>query len=171
MAQSTFSGPIRSGTIREGLFLSAGKTLLMQFFKWDVPALLLTAPSGTTTALTLAAGTFDASMYIPTNSVITNIYSDVDVVYNQGTSAAITVGTAAGGTQYVTTLDIKTAAGRVNPTFTAAQLLAMNAAAVDATTTAAAAGVSTSLVSMRLTSVGTVASTGHGFLYVFYQQT
>lgn len=171
MASSTFSGPIRAGTQREGVRASLGKGLFMQFFKWDVPNLLLTSPNGITTALTTAAGTFDSSMYVPTNSIITNIYADIDVVYNQGTSAAITVGTAAAGTQYVTTIDIKAAAARVNPTFTGAQLLAMNAAVVDTTSTTANNGVSTSLVSMRLTSVGTVASTGHGFLYVFYQQT
>lgn len=170
MANSTFSGPIRTGTAIHGLSKSLGKLVGMQFFKWDVPNLLLTNPNGTTTALTTAAGTFDSSMWIPTGSIITDIYADVDVVYNQGTSAAITVGSAAAGTQYVTTIDIKGATGRIRPTFTAAQLLAMNSAVVDSTATTANNGVSTALVSMRITSVGTVASTGHGFLYVFYQQ-
>lgn len=169
MASSTFSGPVRSGTQREGARASVGKALLMQYFTWDIPGLKITSPTGVTTALTLAAGTFDSSMYLPTNSIITNIYGDVDVAYNQGTSAAITVGSAAAGTQYVTTISVA-ATGRINPTFTAAQLLAMNAAVVDATSTTANNGVSTALVSMRITSVGTNASTGHGFLYVFYQQ-
>jgi len=170
MAQSTFTGPIRSGNIREGLITNTGNVLMMQYWTYDIPNLKLTAPNGIVTALTLAAGTFNSIMYIPTASIITNIYTDVDVVYDQGTSAAATVGTAAGGTQYVTTMDLKGASGRITPTFSAAQLLAMNNAA--ATTTLATPPTETaSAVYLRITSVGTVASTGHGFIYVFYQQT
>lgn len=171
MGQTTFSGPIRSGTVRDaGTYLNTGKVILMQYWTYDIPNLLLTAPNGTTTALTVAAGAFNSSLYIPATSVITNIYADVDVVYNQGTSAAATVGYTSGGTEYVTTLDLKTAAGRINPTFTGAQLLAMNSSTTDATASAAA-GVGLSRVYLRITSVGTNASTGHGFIYVFYQQT
>lgn len=168
MGQSTFDGPVLSGTIRDNLIKNVGGAILMQEWMYDIPNLRITAPNGVTTAMTLAAGSFDSIMYLPTNANITNIYADCDVAYNQGTSAVATVGTTAGGTQYVTTMSLATA-GRINPTFTGPQLLAMNAAAVT-TSLVTPAGVSASAVYLRITSVGTVASTGHGYIYVFYQQ-
>lgn len=170
MAQTTFSGPVRAGNIREGAIQNVGNALLQQNWIFDIPNLKITAPNGVTTAMTLAAGSFDSIIYVPVGSIITNIYADVDVAYNQGTSAAATVGTAAGGTQYVTTMSLA-ATGRINPTFTAAQLLAMNSAAVTTSLTNAPAAETASAIYLRITSVGTVASTGHGFIYVQYQQT
>jgi hypothetical protein len=170
MAQSTFQGPIKSGTIRENLYVNTGNVLMMQYWTFDIPNLRITAPNGVTTAMTAAAGSFNSIIYVPSNSVITDIYADVDTAYNQGTSAAATVGTTSGGTQYVTTMDLS-AAGRVNPTFTGAQLLAMNSAAATSSLNALVPyGESTSAIYLRITSVGTAASTGHGFVYVFYQQ-
>ena len=170
MSNTTFSGPVRVGTIKDPITQqNVGRVLCMQHWKYDIPGLALTnMTTGAVTALTLAAGTFDSSIYIPSGSVITNFYADVDVVYNQGSTAAATIGTAAGGTQYVTTMDLKGATGRIAPTFTAAQLLAMNSAAVD-TAASAAAGTNTARVFLRITSTGTNASTGHGYIYVFYQ--
>lgn len=170
MAQSTFQGPIKTGNIRENLYVNTGNVLLMQYWTYDIPNLKITAPNGVTTAMTTAAGSFDSILYIPSASIITNIYADADVAYNQGTSAAATVGTTAGGTQYVTTMSLASA-GRVNPTFTGAQLLAMNNAAATTSLTGLPSGETASAVYLRITSVGTAASTGHGFIYVFYQQT
>lgn len=171
MGQSTFSGPIRSGTIRDqSAYTNVGKPILMQYWKYDVPGLALTnMTTGTVTALTVAAGNFDSIIYIPALSIITNAYADVDVVWNQGTTCAATIGKTAGGTDYVTTLDLKGATGRINPTFTAAQLLAMNAAAKD-TTASNATQQDLAAVYLRIASAGTNASTGHGFVYLFYQQ-
>lgn len=56
---------------------------------------------------------------------IVDIIADVEVVFNSAVSATLTVGTAAAGTQYASGVDVKTAAIRIRPTFTAAQLTAM----------------------------------------------
>lgn len=173
MAKSTFSGPLMSGTNRFNQYKNVGSPVLMQYWKYDIPGLLLTnMTNGLTTAMTTAAGVFSSALYIPALSIITNIYADADVVYNQGTSAAATVGIAAAGTDYVTTIDLKSATGRLNPTFTAAQLLAMNLTpATSGVTTPTLAEKPVSTLTLTITSVGTAASTGHGFIYVFYQQT
>lgn len=62
---------------------------------------------------------------VPVNARIVDIIVDVLTAYNSGTSATLTVGTAAAGTQYAGSVDAKTA-GRVRPTFSAAQLAAMD---------------------------------------------
>jgi len=65
---------------------------------------------------------------LPAGSQIINIFIDtmVDEVVGAGTATAIaaTVGTAAAGTQYVSSTDVF-AGGRFVPTFTTAQLAAM----------------------------------------------
>ena len=79
---------------------------------------------------TLAAGTaVTAVETLPAGSQILNIVIDqiVDEVVGGGSATAIaaTVGTAAAGTQYVTSTNV-IAGGRLTPTFTTAQLLAMS---------------------------------------------
>ena len=84
----------------------------------------------TTTVTTAAAGTATSStLTLPASSQIISIFADmvVDEVVGGGTASAIamTVGTAAAGTQYVSSTDVF-AGGRIALTFTAAQLLAMS---------------------------------------------
>jgi hypothetical protein len=84
----------------------------------------------TTTVTTAAAGTATSStLTLPASSQIISIFADmvVDEVVGGGTATAIamTVGTAAAGTQYVSSTDVF-AGGRAALTFTAAQLLAMS---------------------------------------------
>ena len=55
---------------------------------------------------------------------------DVLTAFDSATSAVLSVGTSAGGTQYASTVDVKTATGRIRPTFTAAQLAAMESVSV-----------------------------------------
>ncbi len=62
---------------------------------------------------------------LPKNSEILSFLVDVTTAYDSVTSAVLTIGTAAAGTQYVTSVDVKAAAGRIAVTFTGAQLLAM----------------------------------------------
>jgi len=83
----------------------------------------------TTTVATIAAGTAtSASVTLPASSQIIDFYADV--VQNEAvgggsaTEIAMTIGTAAAGTQYVSSTDI-IAGGRVALSFTAAQLAAM----------------------------------------------
>ncbi len=86
--------------------------------------------SQTTTVTTAAAGTAtSATITLPASSQIIDFV--VDMVVNEavggGTATTIpmTIGTAAAGTQYVSSTDVF-AGGRIALTFTAAQLLAMS---------------------------------------------
>jgi hypothetical protein len=73
---------------------------------------------------------FDATLVqnrtftLPAGSQILQINADVLTAFNSATSATLTVGTAAAGTQYVSGVNAKTA-GRAAPTLSAAQLTAM----------------------------------------------
>ena len=86
--------------------------------------------SQTTTVTTAAAGTAtSATLTLPASSQIIDFYADV--VQNEAvgggtaTAIAMTIGTAAAGTQYVSSTDVF-AGGRIALTFTAAQLTAMS---------------------------------------------
>jgi hypothetical protein len=86
--------------------------------------------SQTTTVTTAAAGTAtSATITLPASSQIIDLIADmvVNEVVGAGTATTIpmTIGTAAAGTQYVSSTDVF-AGGRIALTFTAAQLLAMS---------------------------------------------
>ena len=85
--------------------------------------------SQTTTVTTAAAGTAtSATITLPASSQIIDLIADMTVneVVGAGTATTIpmTIGTAAAGTQYVSSTDVF-AGGRIALTFTAAQLSAM----------------------------------------------
>ena len=67
----------------------------------------------------------NGTVYLPYDSQIVDIIVDVLTQYNSATSATVSVGTASGGTQYASGVNAKTGI-RVLPTFTAAQLAAMD---------------------------------------------
>ena len=75
----------------------------------------------------------EATFVLPRDGQIVDIIVDVLTAYDSAVSATLTVGTASAGTQYAGAVDAKVA-GRVSPTFTAAQLAAMDD--IDANTTA-----------------------------------
>jgi hypothetical protein len=86
--------------------------------------------SQTTTVTTAAAGTAtSATITLPASSQIIDLIADMTVneVVGAGTATTIpmTIGTAAAGTQYVSSTDVF-AGGRIALTFTAAQLSAMS---------------------------------------------
>jgi len=86
--------------------------------------------SQTTTVTTAAAGTAtSATLTLPASSQIIDFFADmvVNEAVGGGTATTIpmTIGTAAAGTQYVSSTDVF-AGGRIALTFTAAQLLAMS---------------------------------------------
>jgi hypothetical protein len=111
MGTTTFSGPVRAGTLKSGETNgpNVGVVTLMQ-----------------ETALTQNSTTaVSSTLYIPAGSKIINILVDTLTAFNSATTAVLSVGTTAGGTQYASGVDVKTA-GRVSPTFTAAQLAAMS---------------------------------------------
>lgn len=77
---------------------------------------------GTITQNSTAAVSY--TFYLPQGAQIVDILPDVLTAYNSATSATLTVGTAAAGTQYLGSIDAKVA-GRAARAYTAAQLLAM----------------------------------------------
>ena len=110
MAQTTWSGPLASG---------------------DRPA---GAPGGPNIGLVTLAQTalinFDATLVqnatfnIPASSQIVDLYVDVLTAFDSATSATLSAGTTSGGTQYLSGINVKTAARRPNA-FSNTQLAAM----------------------------------------------
>jgi len=113
MAQTYFGSTLRSGSGTLTDTTDGGFVVLSQ----------------TTTVTTAAAGTAtSASLTLPANSQIIDFMVDMvqDEVVGGGTATqiAMTIGTAAAGTQYVSSTNIF-AGGRAALSFTAAQLAAM----------------------------------------------
>jgi hypothetical protein len=110
MSFSTFSGPIRSGTVREGATRNTGLVVLAQ--SYDTGDL-----TGT------GVGNVDAlAMYLPKGSQITDITVDQVVAATAG-SMTVSVGSASGGAQLMAAI-ASTAGGRFRGTTTAATQLA-----------------------------------------------
>jgi hypothetical protein len=114
MAQTYFGSTLRAGSGTLTDTVDGGFVVMMQ----------------TSTVTTLASGAASSvTEVLPAGSQIINIFIDTmvdEVVGGSGTATAIaaTVGTAAAGTQYVSSTDVF-AGGRFTPTFTTAQLAAM----------------------------------------------
>lgn len=110
MSFSTFSGPIRSGTVREGAGRNTGLAVLAQSYD-----------SGDITGT--ATGNVDvAAFIIPQGCQIVDIVVDQVVAATAGTTT-ISVGNASGGAQLMAAV-ATTAGGRFRGTATAATQLA-----------------------------------------------
>lgn len=114
MAQTYFGSTLRAGSGTLTDTVDGGFVVMTQ----------------TSTVTTVAAGTaVSVTEVLPASSQILQIFIDqtVDEVVGGGTATAIaaTVGTAAAGTQYVSSTSVF-AGGRAALTFTAAQLSAMS---------------------------------------------
>ena len=112
-----------------------------------------------TLAVATGTGAVSGTIYIPVGSQIIDVIVDTLVAWNSGSSDTFSLGTAAGGTQFAS--GVSTAAtGRVRPTFTAAQLLAMQnvgfPAAVIGTITQGGAAATTGSVVAQVLYVPTV---------------
>lgn len=103
------TGPLRTGTGLDNTAAGGGEVALSQ------------------TALI----TFDATLVqnatftLPAGAQIVDFYVDVLTAYNSATSATLSAGTSSGGTQYLSSVSVKTA-GRQSNGFSAAQLAAMD---------------------------------------------
>jgi hypothetical protein len=110
---TVFSGPVVSGdkfgANVSGLGPDVGLSVCMQ---------QVTLNQNGATAVSVTA-------YFPKHSVLIDVLIDTLTAWNSATSDTLSVGTAAAGTQYVSGVDVKAAASRIRPTFTAAQLAAM----------------------------------------------
>jgi len=114
MAQTYFGSTLRAGSGSLTDTVDGGFVVMTQ----------------TSTVTTVAAGTaVSVTEVIPANSQILQIFVDqvVDEVVGGGsaTSIAATVGTVAAGTQYISSTNV-ISGGRISPTLTTAQLLAMS---------------------------------------------
>jgi hypothetical protein len=69
--------------------------------------------------------TQEATFKVPAGAQLVDVIVDVLTAYDSATSATLTVGSASAGTQYAGSVNAKTT-GRVRPTFSAAQLAAMD---------------------------------------------
>lgn len=107
---SLVGGPLFTGTVQIGATADMGTTVLSQ-----------------TTTLTHNATTAVSFQFnVPQNSQILDFLIDTTVAWTSATSDTLSIGIAAAGTTYASGVDVKTATGRIRPTFTAAQLLAMS---------------------------------------------
>ena len=110
MAFSTFSGPIRSGTVREGAAENTGLVVLTQSYDTGV--------------VTAGTGNVDAQLGIlPAGSQIVNILIDQVVVPGGSSTSTISVGSTSGGAELSAAV-VTTAGGRFTGTATAATQLA-----------------------------------------------
>lgn len=107
----------------------------------------------TTTLQAATAAAVDATVTLPKNSKIIAIYVDTTVAWTATGAVTFTAGTASAGTQYITSIDLKTVT-RGAPTLTAAQLLAMSdigtntSLVLTATTASGANATGTTLVTV-----------------------
>ena len=110
MGTTTFSGPIRVGTVREGAGVNVGSPVLTQSYD-----------SGDLTGD--AVGNYDVQMgTLPAGARIVDIVID-QVVATTGGTSTVSVGTASGGAQLSAAV-ATTAGGRFRGTATAATQLA-----------------------------------------------
>jgi hypothetical protein len=140
MAFSTFTGPVRSGTVR-----NTTGTTLGTIDNTGVVVLSQTANLGLTTS---------APFVLPAGSQILNIFIDVTTTFT--TSATLAVGDGTTVDKYVTAITTP-AAGRQTITFSAAQLTAIS-------------NIGTSDVKITVTMAGTTAVAGAGFITIGYVQ-
>ena len=147
MAFTTFSGPLRSGTKRDGVAASGRNT-----------GLVVLSQSYDTGVVTAGAGNVDVQFgNLPEGAQIVDIVVDQVVVPGGSSTSVVSVGNASGGAQLMATVTT-TAGGRFRGTATAATQLAWQTA-----TTA-----DTALWS-RYT-VGVAAGVGRAIITVLYVQ-
>lgn len=71
------------------------------------------------------AAAVSGRLSLPNGSRLDDFLIDNTVAWDSVTSATLSIGKTAGGTEYVSGVNVKAAAGRLAPTLTAAQLVAM----------------------------------------------
>jgi hypothetical protein len=139
MAATHFSGPVLSGDLQSGETNgpNQGYMTLIQ----------------TTSITKNSTNAVSSTMYIPAGAQIIDFNIDVMTAFDSATSATLTIGTAAAGTQYVSGINAKTA-GRASITYTAAQLAAMSGVTVLGVTAAVSAPVVVTVTPVGATTAG-----------------
>ena len=95
MGQTTFSGPIRAGTVKEGSSANLGGVVLSQTATFDFND----------------TGSFATSIILPAGAQIIDQIVDVTTVWDSGTSDALEIGTSGDADAYGDIADLQ-AAGR-----------------------------------------------------------
>lgn len=116
MSMATFSGPVRSGTVRYGTPAqgrNVGLMVLTQSYDYTVSG-TVTNPTNVDSGIV---------MTLPQGAQIINIVVDQVVVPNGASTATISVGTTSGGAELMAAT-VTTAGGRFTGTSTAATQLA-----------------------------------------------
>lgn len=144
MASTHFSGPVIAGDLQQGETNgpNQGYVRLSQ---------VTNLTQNSTTAVS-------STLYIPAGSIIENIVVDVLTAFDSATSATLSVGLTAGGTEYASSVNVKAATGRIAITFTAAQLAAMSGQSI-----VGVAAPTTAPVVVTITPVG---ATTAGYVHV-----
>lgn len=142
MAFTSFTGPVRSGTVREGSGRNAGVAVLTQ----------------TTTFAYTDTGAFATTIILPAGSQIIQMFVDVTTAWNSVTSDALEIGTSGDPDAYGDVADLQTAGRSI--------------ATVDATQAAAIDNIGTSDVTiyLKITSAGGSLSAGAAVFTVTYAQ-
>ena len=120
---SVSRAPLKSGTIINAVLPPAGTASATNPPVSNLGYAMLTQTGLITQASTAAVSYL---FYLPALSQITRCIVDVLVAYDSATSSTLSIGATAGGTEYASGVDCKTAAGRIEPTLTAAQLVSMS---------------------------------------------
>lgn len=141
MAATHFSGPVLSGDLQQGETNGPNQGFAVLTQSTAIAQNSTTAVSST--------------IYIPAGSQIIDFNIDVLTAFNSATSATLSIGTAAAGTQYVGSVNAKTA-GRASITYTAAQLAAMSGVTVLGAAAATSAPVVVTVTPVGATSAGYV---------------
>ena len=144
MSFSTFSGPVRSGTVREGAGRNTGVVVLTQSLDTGV--------------VTAGVGNVDTSLgRLPQGAQIVNILVDQVVVPGGTSTSTISVGSTSGGAELMAAV-VTTAGGRFTGTATATTQLAWQTSTTADTP-----------VFVRY-AVGTAAGVGRAIVTVVYVQ-
>lgn len=144
MGFSSFSGPLRAGTVREGANRNTGLVQLVQSYDTGV--------------VTSGVGNVDAQVFkLPAGAQILDIIVDQVVVPGGTSTSTLSVGSTSGGAELMAAV-VTTAGGRFRGTPTAATQLAWQTSTVDDTS-----------VYVRY-AVGTAAGVGRAVITIEYVQ-
>ncbi len=142
MANTTFSGPVRAGTVREGTGANIGGVVLTQ----------------TDTFTYTDTGAFATSIILPASSQIIDQMVDVTTLWDSGTSDALEIGTSADPDAYGNVASLQSG-GR-----TAVDPNTPQSSAI------ADIGTSDVTVYLKITSAGSAASQGAARVTITYRQ-
>lgn len=147
MTATTFSGPVLAGPQKDVTGVSTDP-FNQGFVRLQQTANIAFNTTGNGSTATVQ----NVLINVPPGSRIDAFIVDVLTAYNSSSSATFSAGTSAGGTQYASGVDVKSATGRITVTYTAAQLAAMSGQSV---TGVAAAIAAPGNVYLTITSSGT----------------